>query len=252
MKGKLTALVLPVLATKFAFAQLPIVNSTLNQVGEIQQSIQKKLVEPLPARLAKIEPFALSQLPSIAEVITEPLNALPSRLSIPALNNAVEVQLDDGWRAIERQWVMLADNQSIDILQQHGASLLSQQPYPALDVVLLRFTVPASLDSKAALTQILGDDQVATLDRNHVYASQTVDETANPQSSSGPTKFPPKKLPMCEDSLRIGMLDTAIQTDHPAFANTTIVTHSFVENNSQEPQLHGTAIAGLLVGQGHA
>lgn len=243
MKGKLTTVLLFATLANSSWAQVAIVNSTLNQVGGIGQSLEKQLSEPLPERLPKIEAFSLSQLPSIADTITEPLKALPARLIIPTQDKLVEVELDDGWRAIERQWLMLSDEESLQKLQLAGVKLLEQQEYKALGLSLIRFTVPAELDSKAALAKILSSAQLATLDRNHVFASQTA--TQAPTA----TNTQVKQAAMCNDNLTIGMLDTAIQLDHPALAQATIISQDFVTNNDSSPRLHGTAIAGLLVGQ---
>jgi minor extracellular protease Epr len=253
MKGKFTTVFLATVLTVFAtssWAQVAIIDSTLDQVGGIGQSLEKQLIEPLPARLPKIEAFSLSQLPPIADTITEPLKALPAKLTIPTLDKLVEVELDDGWRAIERQWLMLSDEESLQKLQLAGVTLLEQQEYKALGLSLIRFTVPAQLDSKAALAKILPAAQLATLDRNHVFASQTAAQTTQ-AAEQAPTAIntQAKQAAMCNDSLTIGMLDTAIQLDHPALAQATIVSQDFVTQNDSTPRLHGTAIAGLLVGQ---
>ena len=250
MKGKIASLFLLAALANSSWAQVAIVNSTLNQVGGIGQSLEKQLSEPLPARLPKIEAFSLSQLTPIADTITEPLKALPARLIIPTQDKLVEVELDDGWRAIERQWLMLSDEDSLQKLQLAGVTLLEQQEYKALGLTLIRFTVPAELDSKAALAKILPAEQLATLDRNHVFASQTAAQTTQAaKQTPSTTNTQVKQAAMCNDSLTIGMLDTAIQLDHPALAQATIVSQDFVTSNDSSPRLHGTAIAGLLVGQ---
>jgi minor extracellular protease Epr len=62
-------------------------------------------------------------------------------------------------------------------------------------------------------------------------------------------------LPMssvCNRAVSVGMIDSAVRADHPAFApggrRTPLVTRAFIDRNLVQPAGHGTAVAGVMVG----
>lgn len=55
----------------------------------------------------------------------------------------------------------------------------------------------------------------------------------------------------CGKGIKIGMIDSAIKINHPAFASKNIVTRSFLLKGQKEgSRRHGTAVASVLVGHG--
>lgn len=54
--------------------------------------------------------------------------------------------------------------------------------------------------------------------------------------------------PRCVQPMKVGMIDTAINPNHPSLINATIERQSFVHDTLSEPLGHGTSIASLLVG----
>jgi subtilisin family serine protease len=56
-------------------------------------------------------------------------------------------------------------------------------------------------------------------------------------------------LNLAAEKLEIGMIDTAIDTEHEAFEHSNIQQQSFVSDGKKEPKIHGTQIAGILVGK---
>lgn len=188
-----------------------------------------------------------ADLGSVADSVG-PLSDLPDVLSVLDMNGATafaDVLVEDGWRAVDRQWIVMLEPGELDTLQQLDIELLEQTSFADLGLSLLRFRVPDPLNSRDALRQVLPSSLVDRLDRNHIYSPQA--------SASGELlEHHSEQAPLCDQPVAIGMVDTAIQTDHPAFASSTIIERGFVGQESgtalNEPSGHGTAVAGLLVG----
>jgi len=155
----------------------------------------------------------------------------------------VDVAVEDGWRAVEREWLIMLDKTELSALQPLSAEIIEQTDFAGLDLVLVRFRVPAEWDSRAALKRRLPVHLHEQLDRNHIYGAQTGKKTASSDTA-------PLLVPVCDDAMKIGMIDTAINTKHPAFANNQIVVRDFLGEKFDAPRAHGTAVAGLLVGRG--
>jgi subtilisin family serine protease len=59
--------------------------------------------------------------------------------------------------------------------------------------------------------------------------------------------------PVCEVPVSLGMIDSAVETQHPAFAQQSdgdLITRSFLGTDINQPPGHGTAVAGMLIGRG--
>jgi len=94
----------------------------------------------------------------------------------------------------------------------------------------------------------VGSDR-AEVDLNHIYtagiqAGESAGEGILPRTA---VDFPAdtEALP-----LRIGMIDSQVDTAHPALRSANIHTHSFATAGALSPTFHGTAIASILVGNG--
>ncbi|WP_339721961.1 S8 family serine peptidase [uncultured Paraglaciecola sp.] len=229
--------------SQISSAQLVNTDGIVNQVGQLPV-----IIEPISDRLTepKIEPpFALSSLPPIKDVITKPLNQLPKILPIgtdiskPVL---IEVEVEDGWRAVKNQWMVLADAKSEQALIKLGATIESSKVYQGLGLSLLHFTVPETFDGKSLLAQHLTEKSLATLDRNHIYQAQNTptDTDTVPDTS---------QASVCDTAVNIGMIDSAINQQHRAFKAAHITAKSFLVAGLTSPSHHGTAVASVLVGE---
>lgn len=224
--------------TQAAWAQL--VNRTLNQVGNITRPLDNAT-----SQLRK--DIALDQQ---VGKLTDRLAQLPDRLPVRATNGKtafVEVRVENGWRALEREWLATLDETQLAQLRSAQVEILEATHFAQLDLTLVRFRVPKALDSRAKLQQLLHGVELQ-LDRNHVYAPQA--NTASDSPDINPATA------VCTSPVKIGIIDTAVKLDHPAFGtavnNQRIIARNFLPEPVAEPDAHGTAIAGLLVGDSEA
>ena len=209
---------------------------------QVEQKTQRMVEQAMDRRLEK-------QINTQATELMEQLEALPSVLSIltrqgqKAFN---DIQLDDGFRAVEGQWLVTGTAAELARLDQPGITVLERRELTGLGMTVVRFRVTAELDSHNALQDAL-PELADRLDINHIYAPQTgakepLSETKVPQWRS-----------LCTAPVRVGMVDTSIATDHRVFESAQVVQERFlalaeVDGTLTEPATHGTAVASLLVG----
>lgn len=183
----------------------------------------------------------------------DPLLELPERL--PILNTEgntafVDVRVEQGWRAVEREWLVMLEDKDLPSFQALGIELIEQVSYEQLGISLLRFKVTAELDSLASLQQRLPSAMSASMDRNHIYASQNAFPSNSPAVRTSTPSPMGKREAACDTALAIGMIDTAVNSSHPAFTgDNKIISQHFLAENLATPDAHGTAIAGLFVGK---
>lgn len=224
-------------------AQIINTGGIVNQVGQLPSTIAD-----INNRLSKgivEKPFSLTSLPPIKDVITEPLDTLPKTLTIGAditKPSLIEVEVEEGWRAIKQQWMVLADAQSEQALIHLGATIESSKVYLGLGLKVLHFTVPEAFDGKQHLANHLSAESLATLDRNHVYQAQNKTVSTDTAAST-------HQGAVCDRPVNIGMIDSAITQQHRAFKEAKITAKSFLVKGLTSPSQHGTAVASVLVGK---
>ncbi|MAN50786.1 MULTISPECIES: S8 family serine peptidase [unclassified Marinimicrobium] len=236
-----------------AQAQLGLPSAVTDRVDRSIDSVERVHRDTLPADVTSALERRLTaalpeQLPDTLRPPAEPLDALPSRVPILDSRGAtlfMDVEVEDGWRAVQHEWLLMLAPGELALLEPLNVEILEQKRLPKLGLEMVRFRVPARLDSYAALQNTLPADLAERLDRNHIYNPQA----ANPSSESAER---PRK-PLCEQPVKVGMVDTAIATEHPGLINSRIVERNFLpdpEGTDEKgpPTGHGTAVAGLMLG----
>jgi subtilisin family serine protease len=169
----------------------------------------------------------------------------------------VEITLSPGERAVEFEWVMVVTPEERARLDDEAADLLNyltdSEPFALADGELLTFTVPPDLDANDAILDLVPDNMRDLIDRNHIYDTQD-DDTSSSAQDGGELDGAQLSLPMpavCAEPVALGMIDSQIDLQHPAFAASAGSIHqrAFVDAALAQPASHGTAIAGLLVGR---
>lgn len=230
-------------------------NGVLGQVNNVTRQIDTTAEQIRRKTERDLAQLKLDKLVDSTGRLIDPLLKLPEQL--PIVNNSgqtafVDVEVENGWRAVQHEWLVMLDENELTTLQKLPVEILEKTRFDELELTLIRFRVPAELDSLSALKKQLPADIVTRLDRNHIYAAQTETPVQGQTGVTTPENLPSSK-PVCSDSLKIGMIDTAIKIDHPAFqANdgSKIISKDFLDEKLTQPDAHGTAVAGLLIGKG--
>lgn len=220
-----------------------------SQVGPITRQVEQRASRAAERAMdRRLEEQVKAQTADVAHV-RDRLENLPATLPVRTADGKKafnDVVLDNGFRAVQSQWLVTGTDPEIARLDQPGITILERNELPGLGMTVVRFHVTAGLDSRAALEAAL-PELADRLDRNHIYAPQAETDSV-PQKSQNPSW-----QSLCEAPVRVGMVDTAIDTTHPVFANANIVQKRFLEMTEADGQLaeirdHGTAVASLVVG----
>lgn len=219
--------------------QIEGVTRELEQVTEdVQEQVRKTAEDEISAQ--QLLDNTLNPLTqNLENTVKDSLAALLPIIDNKGSTAFVEVRVENNWRAVEREWLMLLDQDGLKVLGAIDAEIIEQTQFAELGLQLIRFRVPAPLDSLAALKKHLPENLHEQLDRNHIYS---------PQAAADHAAETLNQKPICTQAVKVGMIDTAINTRHPAFANNKIETKNFVEE-FDTPRAHGTAVAGILIGQ---
>ncbi|WP_372981739.1 S8 family serine peptidase [Marinobacter sediminum] len=218
--------------------------SALKRIDQqVERAVNRQIERQLEAATERLPALIRPDAPA-------PLAELPARFAIQSDTGRelfADVEVEDGWRAVEQQWLVTVDASDTHHFNQPGITVIDQTQMAGLGLTVLRFRVDPGLDSRDQLQKLLPEALVERLDRNHIYRSQT-----GASNHQGPANT--DEPPSCPVPVSIGMVDTAVETDHPAFAGTTVVQQDFLQDlqladSYHAPTDHGTAVASRLTGK---
>jgi len=173
----------------------------------------------------------------IEQVMEDFLADIESRLS----EDALRIQTD--------HWLVMAEADVFEQLAQEGYLFDRVSELSGLGFLLAEVAAPASFDlsaTRAGIYEVIGGQQ-ADVDLNHLYTAGVLDPQNDEQPLVGlaPRELLPPPTDLSGLTLRIGIIDSSIDRRHNAFANASITTRRFVDNDSP-PNAHGTAIASII------
>ena len=173
----------------------------------------------------------------IEQVMEDFLADIESRLS----EDALRIQTD--------HWLVMAEADVFEQLAQEGYLFDRVSELSGLGFLLAEVAAPASFDlsaTRAGIYEVIGGQQ-ADVDLNHLYTAGVLDPQNDEQPLAGlaPRELLPPPTDLSGLTLRIGIIDSSIDRRHNAFANASITTRRFVDNDSP-PNAHGTAIASII------
>lgn len=201
---------------------------------------QAETVSDTAAQLPALEPQALT-------LLSDP-GTLPSPMAIVGADGKVafqEITLPNGFRAVAREWLVMASADDLAALEKTPVKVIAEHKLSGLDMTLVRLRLETGDDNRATLASYLPENLRQQLDRNHVYHTEA-------ESSVTVDKAPAKLPPLCRNPVPVGMVDTAVASDHPVFNGTNIHQRDFFSPDStgqkdyQPPRDHGTAVASIL------
>ncbi|MET0292597.1 MAG: S8 family serine peptidase, partial [Steroidobacteraceae bacterium] len=122
-----------------------------------------------------------------------------------------------------------------------GFTVRSDEPLEALGERVVTMVAPPNLSTRRALDQLRRRDPGGRYDFSHVYFESAAQGAFD---AGAPTSEPPAAV---SPTVRIGLVDSGVRRDHPAFAAVRLET--FGCSGRSVPSVHGTAVASLLVGR---
>ncbi|MBQ0834168.1 S8 family serine peptidase [Marinobacter sp.] len=204
-----------------------------------ERLIERKITEDANRRIVEASEVPADLEASLPEV-------LPIRTS-DGVTAFFDARQSDGTRAVARQWLLTVSEEELNQLRHPDITILQRQQLTGLGLTVVRFRVSPERDSRAALRELL-PKLADKLDRNHIYTPQSTPDQAEPQAVT------PSVRSLCTEPVRVGMVDTVVNNEHPAFSKARIVQQRFLAMGNHTgdlatPQAHGTAVASVLVGR---
>lgn len=225
---------------------LEAVPQVLTPVTQTVQPLVRKPIQPLAQTVTQT-----SQ--QIVATVEQGLDALPKvwpLLSAQQQPVWQEIEYQPGVRAVAQEWVMLLNTPAEEAvvwtaLASLGAERLESTRLSQLQLQYLRFRVPAAVDSMAALQAKLPPSVHELLERHYLYTVQGHESSTNSDKPAVVTS----PMPLCEPSQPLGLVDTAVALEHPALVGAKISQQFFLPAELTPTTAHGSAVAGILVGQ---
>ena len=146
------------------------------------------------------------------------------------------------------EWLIMTDRITLSRLAKEGYLIENLEELAGLGYMLGTVKAPSSFTPETLASVMVIDDPLVAVDLNHVYLPQRPHD----KSSSRPSNVDPKlSLPANAHknrSLKIGMIDSSIDTSHAVFSSSRITEKAFTPKKGRKSLQHGTAIASILVG----
>ena len=158
-----------------------------------------------------------------------------------------EFEIDED-RIRKDQWLVMAEPEVFEKLAEEGYLFATVTDLPGMGMRLAEVAAPSSFDItevRQGVIDVVGKER-AEVDLNHIYTAGTTIESPSAEGVSprAAISFP---ADIDQMPLRIGMIDSQVDTSHPSFDNANIRTNSFVPAGADKPDYHGTAIASIIV-----
>jgi subtilisin family serine protease len=143
----------------------------------------------------------------------------------------------------------MAEPEVFEELARKGYLFDAVTDLPGLGLRLAEVAAPSSFDIteiRKGVIDIVGKDR-AEVDLNHIYTA------GEPGTLDDTTGIAPRDAIQFPDDIallpvRIGMIDSAVDTTHPALVKAAIEVKSFSAPGRQQPAFHGTAVASIIAG----
>ena len=127
------------------------------------------------------------------------------------------------------------------IAQDLGFEIIDRRELSALGGSLDRLRVPPQYSLPGAVDALEGALPAAPFDYNHIY----VLPEGLPSTEAGP--ITPLGEAQSGSGIRIGVIDTLVDTAHPSLVGQAISVRDFASGQDRD-RVHGTAVASILVG----
>lgn len=228
-----------------AFAQLPglgdgnILRGLDDAIDRtIDRTVDRTVTDPLTGRIDRTVE-KLMQAKDLPKAILDPL------LDQPLLAARKDVPVEDGWRALDHEWVALLTPEQLPALQAANVQIISRRTLASTGLVIVRVVVSDADNAPGRAEALLRSLGATAADRNHIY-----DERNGPAPDFEPSPAPaPAPQGGGGGKVTIGLIDTALARKHTSLSRSNITERDFVESSNPRPTAHGTAIASVLVGK---
>ncbi|WP_244212530.1 S8 family serine peptidase [Shewanella livingstonensis] len=263
-----------------SFGQLlPVPTLPSAVIDKLDQSVSRNAERLQALKQQRLLNQQLQQTLTLKATLLDPLLQLPA--VVPVLNSAGllvwnDIEVENGLRAVEREWLLLLSiaqwQQLLTTTPELEIYVQSRTELAMLGLQLVKIQVPVELDSVDALRKTLSTLLAPYLSRNYIYqpqaanqASTVTDVQASTETATQAGRATTDQITavqqvvksetaaaMCDNPIRLGMIDTAIVADHKALPiakkRLALIQRNFLASDIPSSYSHGTAVAGVLAG----
>ncbi|MBU2987380.1 S8 family serine peptidase [Saccharophagus degradans] len=209
-------------------------------------TVQQQATATQPSK-RPLAPPRIPPSPITANLTTSAVPPLPVKAVIPSVTNANQ---NSNFEPSELMLVsadMAAAKQAASYLNRYGAQIKTRSVLTNLGLVMSVFRLPEGEDTLAIIRQIQTDLPNLQTDTNQRYQLQ------NSRKTYGASMVGWPQAPSCiaQNALHVGVIDTPVNTAHPALLGANIQAKSFIKGEPASAT-HGTAVASILVGSAQA
>ncbi len=144
----------------------------------------------------------------------------------------------------------------------HGLTLVDDWPIPILGLDCYELVVPNGQSVEDAAAQLSRDPGVEWAEPLHIYKTQSAPPRVGRPVSYNDPLFPTQPTSSTwhlrdlhalatGQHVRVAVIDSMVQIDHPDLAGQVILSRNFVANQPTTPELHGTGVAGIIAASGN-
>jgi DNA-binding ferritin-like protein len=172
-------------------------------------------------------------------------NGMESEIDQLLQNIESEIEVDEN-RINKNQWLVMAEKEVFEQLAKEGYLFDKVTDLPGIGLLLAEVAAPSSFDineARQGVIDVVGTGR-AKVDLNHIYTAGTTVPTTG--ASVAPRAAISIPAGIDDLSLKIGMIDSSVDTAHASLANSKIEVQSFVSDDADLPDFHGTAIASII------
>ena len=133
------------------------------------------------------------------------------------------------------------------LARSHGLRMATDWPMPTLGLDCYVMDVPAPLRPDDVASELARDPQVAWAQAMHVFRTLGHDDPLfSMQPAARQWHLAELHATTTGRGIRIAVIDSGIQPDHPDLAGQVAVDMNFVDDHAEAAELHGTAVAGII------
>jgi len=137
------------------------------------------------------------------------------------------------------------------IARQYGLTFVDGWPMPMIGVDCFIMVVPAGRSTTAAAEQVSHDSKVAWAEPVQLYRAQGAVAAPNDplyaaQPAARQWQLADLHLMATGRGIRVAVIDSGIQANHPDLSGQLLVNRNFVAGQSEVAEDHGTGVAGII------
>lgn len=149
----------------------------------------------------------------------------------------------DGWTIEKDVIVMLLDAEQLALLEYGNFDIIARRELRSLGLTVVSLRDAKRANAAQAVSDLRAALPDAAIDFNHIYFF--ADESQAPGTTTASDTIVPAESAR---PLRVGMIDSAVETQHFSLADSQVSDADFVTLEGDRPLGHGTAVASLIAG----